>query len=89
VVLTCHLSSLLARILMFSGAYSPLFLEVETPQGPVDALTFVMGRNNRRYMPDLLEDEAAQMIAVAEGAWAQCRIPRLSGPVSRRPWHRG
>jgi len=52
---------------MFAGAYCPLFLEVATPQGPVDALTFVMDRNNRRYMPDLPEDEAAQMIAVAEG----------------------
>ena len=52
---------------MFAGAYCPLFLEVTTPQGPVDALTFVMDRTNRRYMPDLPEDEAAQMIAVAEG----------------------
>ncbi|WP_137701095.1 gamma-glutamylcyclotransferase [Marimonas lutisalis] len=52
---------------MFAGAYLPLFKTVATPQGPVDALTFVMDRNNRRYMPDLPEDEAAQMIAAAEG----------------------
>ena len=52
---------------MFSGAYRPLFLEVATPQGPVEALTFVMDRDNRRYMPDLPEDDAARMIAVAEG----------------------
>ena len=52
---------------MFSGAYHPVFLEVATPQGAVDALVFVMDRDNHRYMPDLSEEEAAQMIAVAEG----------------------
>ena len=52
---------------MFSGAYRPVFQEVATPQGSVDALVFVMDRNNRRYMPDLSEEEAARMIAVAEG----------------------
>lgn len=52
---------------MFAGAYSPVFLEVATPQGPVDALVFVMDRTNPRYMPDLTLDAAARMIAVAEG----------------------
>ena len=52
---------------MFSGAYCPVFLEVETPQGPVDALVFVMDRQNRRYVPNLSHEEAAQVIAVAEG----------------------
>lgn len=52
---------------MFSGAYRPVFVEVATPQGIVDALAFVMDRDNRRYMPNLSETEAAQMIAVAEG----------------------
>lgn len=52
---------------MFSGSYRPIFLEVTTPQGPVDALTFVMDQNNCRYMPDLSEEVAARMIALAEG----------------------
>ncbi len=52
---------------MFAGAYQPLFLGVSTPQGPVDALVFVMDRTNGRYMPDLTDEEAARMIAVAEG----------------------
>lgn len=52
---------------MFAGAYCPVFLEVTTPQGPVDALVFVMDRTNRRYMSNLNNEEAAQMIAVAEG----------------------
>lgn len=52
---------------MFSGSYSPRFLEVSTPQGPVEALTFVMDRTNDRYTPDLTEDEVARIIARAEG----------------------
>lgn len=52
---------------MFAGAYRPLFREVSTPQGPVEALMFVMDRTNPRYTPDLTFDEAARMIAVAEG----------------------
>lgn len=52
---------------MFAGAYRPVFLNVATPQGPVDALTFVMDRSDRRYLPDLSETDAARMIAAAEG----------------------
>jgi cation transport protein ChaC len=52
---------------MFAGAYCPVFLEVATPQGPVDALVFIMDRTNHRYMPHLTDEEAARMIALAEG----------------------
>ena len=52
---------------MFSGAYCPRFLEVATPQGPVEALVFVIERNNRRYCPDVDPEEAARVIAHAEG----------------------
>ncbi len=52
---------------MFSGAYRPTFLSATTPQGPVEALTFLMDRDNRRYAPHFSEDEAARMIAMAEG----------------------
>ncbi|MGA9433318.1 MAG: gamma-glutamylcyclotransferase, partial [Roseobacter sp.] len=52
---------------MFAGTYCPVFQEVATPQGPVEALAFVMDRTNRRYMPHLPLEEAARMIAVAEG----------------------
>lgn len=52
---------------MFAGAYRPVFLDVMTPQGAVDALAFVMDRDNHRYMPDLPEEQAARMIALAEG----------------------
>lgn len=52
---------------MFSGSYCPEFLNATTPQGPVEALTFVMDQSNHRYLPNLPEDEAARMIARAEG----------------------
>lgn len=52
---------------MFAGSYRPVFMEVSTPQGPVDALVFVMDQSNYRYMPDLAEEVAARMIAAAEG----------------------
>ncbi|MEX0285445.1 MAG: gamma-glutamylcyclotransferase [Paracoccaceae bacterium] len=52
---------------MFSGSYHPCFFPVQTPQGRVEALTFVMDHSNYRYVPDLSEDEVAQMIAHAEG----------------------
>ncbi|WP_165759706.1 gamma-glutamylcyclotransferase [Falsiruegeria litorea] len=53
---------------MFSGSYVPSFLEIETPQGPVEALTFLMDRTNSRYMPNVPLDTAAGMIALAEGS---------------------
>ena len=53
---------------MFAGAYEPRFFEVATPQGPVDALVFVMDRSNRRYEPHIGLEEAAKRIAVAQGS---------------------
>ena len=52
---------------MFAGAYCPVFLPVQTPQGAVEALAFVMNHENHRYMPDVTEEVAARMIAEAEG----------------------
>ncbi len=52
---------------MFSGAYRPVFQDVSTPQGRVEALLFVIDHGNRRYVPDMPEREAASIIASAEG----------------------
>ena len=52
---------------MFAGSYLPLFFDVETPQGSVEALVFVMDTTNNRYMPDVPRSTAAKMIALAEG----------------------
>ncbi|MEM8578401.1 MAG: gamma-glutamylcyclotransferase [Pseudomonadota bacterium] len=52
---------------MFAGAYKPLFLPIDTPQGPVEGLVFVMDHGNPRYIPQMAVEEAAAMIAHAEG----------------------
>lgn len=52
---------------MFAGAYRPVFHDVATPQGNVEALVFAIEQSNRRYVPAIPKDEAARIIAVAEG----------------------
>ncbi len=52
---------------MIAGVYIPTFVQVTTPQGEIEALTFVMDQLNERYVPDLPIDEAAKMIARATG----------------------
>jgi cation transport protein ChaC len=52
---------------MFSGTYLPVFKEVVTLQGRVEALVFVMDCSNYRYVRDMTQGEAAQIIATAEG----------------------
>jgi cation transport protein ChaC len=53
---------------MFSGAYVPTFVPVETPQGTIEALAFVMDTENERYSPRLSLDQSAAIIAKAEGS---------------------
>lgn len=62
-----HETEFMWRCEMYAGSYRPVFLEVTTPRGPVDALTFAMDRTNSRYMPDVSDEVATQMIALAEG----------------------
>lgn len=62
-----HETGFMWRREMFAGTYCPRFMDVTTPQGTVDALVFVIDRDNQRYMPDLPEEEAARMIGRAEG----------------------
>jgi glutathione-specific gamma-glutamylcyclotransferase len=51
---------------MLAGSYVPTFLAVATPQGPIDALAFVVNRQSDRYCePDI--DEAARLIATGRG----------------------
>ena len=52
---------------MIAGSYVPTFVPVETPQGPLEALAFVINRQSSRYCePDL--EEAARLIATGRGA---------------------
>ena len=51
---------------MIASAYVPTFVPVATPQGHVEALTFVMNRDSSRYV-QLDIEEAAQLIATGRG----------------------
>ncbi len=52
---------------MLSGAYIPQWLDCETEDGPVRAVTFVINKAHNRYAGALPLDEQARRIAAAEG----------------------
>ncbi len=58
---------------MFSGVYFPTWCPVVTETGMVPAICFVGNRDHRNYAGRLPEDEAAAIIARAEGEWGRCR----------------
>ncbi len=51
---------------MITGAYIPAFIPLSTPQGPVQALAFLVKHEDERYC-DCGDAEAASRIAFAEG----------------------
>ena len=51
---------------MIGEGYIPAFCHVATPQGPVEALAFVMDRRSARFV-DIGAEEAADMIAAGSG----------------------
>lgn len=55
-----------ARELVIPG-YIPTMLPADTPQGPVEALAFVVDRQQPLVRPDLPEDEQARLIATGQG----------------------
>jgi cation transport protein ChaC len=50
----------------------PRWLNVETEQGPLRALGFVMNRKGRSYAGRLPDDEVAELLAKACGHWGSC-----------------
>ena len=51
---------------MLAGSYVPTFVPLETPQGAIEALTFVMNRRSSRYV-QLDIEETARLIATGRG----------------------
>jgi cation transport protein ChaC len=51
---------------MLGEAYIPVFRIVETPQGPIEALAFVMDRASTRFA-DIGAEEAARIIVGGSG----------------------
>lgn len=58
---------LLWRREMITTAYIPRFIGLQTPQGPVEALTFVMDQAAPRYLPGLSLEESARFIGTGRG----------------------
>jgi len=58
---------------MLSGAYVPRWVTLDSPQGPLRAITFTINRAHARYAGRLDEAEVARHVAVAEGHLGTCR----------------
>tara|TARA_R110002110_G_scaffold376568_2_gene586811 strand:+ start:320145 stop:320828 length:684 start_codon:yes stop_codon:yes gene_type:complete len=57
---------------MALDSYSAVWLRAMTPEGPVDAVTFVMNRETARYVGRLPEDSVVEHLATAEGYLGTC-----------------
>jgi cation transport protein ChaC len=51
---------------MLAGSYVPTFVALDTPQGSVEAVTFVMNRRSERYVR-LDAEETARLVATGRG----------------------
>jgi glutathione-specific gamma-glutamylcyclotransferase len=58
---------------MISGSYVPRWVSLETPDGPLRALTFAINRDHVRYAGRLDDDAVAQVVAQATGPLGTCR----------------
>jgi cation transport protein ChaC len=56
---------------MLAGSYVPTFVAVETPQGGIEAVTFVINRESDRYV-QLDIEETARLIATGRGIRGTC-----------------
>ena len=56
---------------MVAGSYVPTFVPIATPQGTIEALTFVMNRQSNRYVR-LDMEETARLIATGRGIRGTC-----------------
>ena len=52
---------------MIMRGYAPTFVAIETPQGEVEALAFVVMLDGPHYLADITLEKAAPMIATARG----------------------
>jgi len=56
---------------MLTGSYVPTFVQLETPQGHVEAVTFVINHQSDRYV-ELDLEETARLIATGRGIRGTC-----------------
>jgi glutathione-specific gamma-glutamylcyclotransferase len=57
---------------MLTGAYAPRWVRVNTQEGPVHAIAFLINRTHRRYAGKLPEERVIACIAEAHGPLGAC-----------------
>jgi len=57
---------------MTTGIYRPSWLTVETGEGNVEAITFVVDEAHPQYADSLTQEQMAAAIAGAHGEWGSC-----------------
>ncbi len=70
---------------MLSGAYIPVWVEAETQDGVLPAVTFVMNKAHQRYAGPMALEAQARLIATAEGQTGSNRdyLYRCRGELRR------
>ena len=58
---------------MFAGTYIPTWVNVNTNQGAISAVTFVINNKHEHYIPDLELEEIAERVVKAEGTCGSCQ----------------
>ena len=57
---------------MYTAIYQPIWIDVETDVGKLQAISFVVDREHPQYAAGLNRDEAASIIASGEGENGSC-----------------
>ena len=57
---------------MFAGTYIPTWVNVNTKQGDISAVTFVINHEHKHYLPNLGLEVIAERVARAEGNCGSC-----------------
>ena len=54
---------------MLLHAYKPVFLGLDTAQGPIEALAFIVDHSAKSYLPDITSEETARYMATGAGVF--------------------
>ena len=57
---------------MFAGTYIPSWMNVNTKQGSIFAVTFVINREHEHYIPLIELEEIAERVVKAKGTCGSC-----------------
>jgi len=57
---------------MFAGTYIPSWVNVNTKQGSISAVTFIINHEHEHYIPHIELEEIAERVVKAEGTCGSC-----------------